>query len=73
MREVIAQQPSSTSLAEVSVPAATEPKTKATRMRSPLREYWALAIRLEVNLTAPDGPGEYAGSRKEFHVSLHSA
>jgi len=42
-------------------------------MRSPLREYWALAIRLEVNLTAPDGPGEYAGSRKEFHVSLHSA
>jgi hypothetical protein len=38
-----------------------------------LREYRTLAIRLEVNLTALHSSGEYAGSRKEFQVSLHGA
>jgi hypothetical protein len=38
-----------------------------------LREYWTLAIRLEVNLTALHGSGEYPGSRKAFQISLYRA
>jgi hypothetical protein len=38
-----------------------------------IREYWTLAIRLEVNLAALHSSGEDPGSRKEFQISLHGA
>jgi hypothetical protein len=38
-----------------------------------IREYWTLAIRLEVNLTALHGSSEDPGPRKAFQIPLHGA